>query len=173
MISTHLNNNQDDQQRHQTSRPWPKMLARIRACEESGQALVELAIVLPVLLLLLFGIAEFGLAFNTTNDETHLANEVARYLSVNNNPTEESGKPEPLLAWAKSQADNKFLQSKGKICVKFPTGSQAVGKPVEVTVHTTMEWPPILNLKTSELAGKAVMRLEATPSPALLTGSEC
>jgi len=48
----------------------------------SGQALVELAFVLPLVLLLLFGIIDFGLAYNTKNSDTNLANLAARAVSV-------------------------------------------------------------------------------------------
>ncbi len=61
---------------------------RSRGClgSERGQAIVELAIILPIFLLLLFGMVEFGKAFNYWIDLTHLANEGSRYASVNRWP---------------------------------------------------------------------------------------
>lgn len=61
--------------------------ARLRAQSpdrdgESGQALVEFALVLPVLVLFLAGIVHFGLALNGANDETNIAEIGARYASV-------------------------------------------------------------------------------------------
>src|SRR5215211_6519497 len=50
---------------------------------EAGVALVEFALILPFLLLLVFGITDFGRAFFLRNDMTHLANETARYAVVN------------------------------------------------------------------------------------------
>src|SRR5438270_9084865 len=50
--------------------------------EESGTAVVEFALVGVVFFVLLFGVTQFGLALNSANDETHLANEVARYAAV-------------------------------------------------------------------------------------------
>jgi hypothetical protein len=162
MTFTHLNNSQHNQQPHRQSRPRPKLLERIRAREESGQALVELAIVLPLLLLLLFGIAEFGIALNSANDETHLANEVARYAAVNQNPAPGG---QSLSEWAKSQADTNFLQSKGQVCISFPKGTANVGDPVQVTVEAPMRWLPILKLgPETAIRGSATMRLEAAPS---------
>ena len=61
-------------------------LRRRSAADERGVALVEFALVLPLILLLLFGMIDFGKAFNYWNDETHLANEAARYAVVNRNP---------------------------------------------------------------------------------------
>jgi Flp pilus assembly protein TadG len=49
---------------------------------EDGQALAELVLVLPVLLMILFGIFDFGRAVNYWNDENHLAEMGARYASV-------------------------------------------------------------------------------------------
>ncbi|MDR5658932.1 pilus assembly protein [Serpentinicella sp. ANB-PHB4] len=47
-----------------------------------GQALVELALVLPILLLLVFGIIEFGRVFGTYLMVTHSAREGARAAAV-------------------------------------------------------------------------------------------
>ena len=41
---------------------------------EAGVALVEFALVLPLLLVILFGMLDFGKAFNYWIDTTHLAN---------------------------------------------------------------------------------------------------
>jgi Flp pilus assembly protein TadG len=130
---------------------------------EEGQALVEFALVLPVLLLVLFGITEFGLALNTANDETHLANEVARYATVNQNPANGG---QSLAAWAKSQADSNFLASGGSVCISFPNDTSNIGDPVKVSVSAKVNWMPILKLgvTSTTVSGSAVMRLEATPS---------
>ena len=56
------------------------------ARREDGQATVEFAIVIPLLLLLVFGIVQFGKAFNNWIDLNHLANESARWAAVNKIP---------------------------------------------------------------------------------------
>jgi Flp pilus assembly protein TadG len=129
---------------------------------EGGQALVEVALVLPILLLFIVGVATLALAENSHNDETHLANEIARYASVNENPS----KTEALQTWAKNQADNKALRERGKVCITFPKGTSNVGDPVQVTLTYVVNWLPVLKLKvaSSTVEGKAVMRLEAPPS---------
>jgi Flp pilus assembly protein TadG len=53
---------------------------------EEGQATVEFAIVIPLLLLLVVGIFEFGKAFNYWIDLNHLANEGARWAAVDKVP---------------------------------------------------------------------------------------
>src|SRR5207253_9556854 len=66
---------------------WRVLGSRRRSpADERGVALIEFALVLPLLLLILFGMIDFGKAFNYWNDETHLANEAARYAVVNKNP---------------------------------------------------------------------------------------
>ncbi|MBA3585270.1 MAG: pilus assembly protein [Gemmatimonadetes bacterium] len=51
---------------------------RRRTHSEAGQSLVELAMVLPILLVLLIGILEFGRAWNVRQVATHSAREGAR-----------------------------------------------------------------------------------------------
>jgi Flp pilus assembly protein TadG len=144
--------------------------------DESGVALVEFALVLPLLLLLLFGMLDFGKAFNYWIDETHLANETARWAVVNNNPGSGS-----LQSWALSQADTAELQNggtssvptKAQVCISFPTNSQTgtsglVGDPVNVTVSVGYNWMPFIGSRISStnvtVVGNATMRLEAVPT---------
>lgn len=55
---------------------------------QKGQALVELALVLPVLLLILFGIMEFGRIFHAYLVITNAAREGGREGSINNNDSQ-------------------------------------------------------------------------------------
>ena len=144
---------------------------RRNVADEGGQALVELVLVLPVLLMLVFGIAQFALALNSADDETHLANEVARYAAVNERPTELS-----LAAWGLAQASSKELSGE-KVCIAFPENkatktTRHVGDPVEVVVSGSIKWLPVLNVKaaSTSVSGKAIMRLEAPPTA---YGAEC
>src|SRR5437016_3174187 len=138
------------------------------AANESGVALVEFALVLPLLLLLLFAILDFGKAFNYWIDETHLANETARWAAVNNLPGGAN-----LCAYAKSQADTNELRNGGTssvpgsgvvVSVTYPNGT-AVGNPVVVTVQTTYNWLPFIGTRlvnpSVSLSSTATMRLEA------------
>lgn len=49
---------------------------------ETGQQLVEFALILPLLLLLLFGLMEFGLVVYAYNTLANIGREVARYGSI-------------------------------------------------------------------------------------------
>src|SRR5438477_12288654 len=50
---------------------------------EQGQTLVEFALVLPILLVIVIGVFDFGSAFNSKNDLNFLANTAARFAEVN------------------------------------------------------------------------------------------
>ena len=58
------------------------MQGRIRLRNNRGQAIVELAILLPVLLLIIMGILEFGRVFNSYMIISHASREGARTGSV-------------------------------------------------------------------------------------------
>src|SRR5205814_6639181 len=98
---------------------------RTRLSDARGVALAELALVLPILLVLLLGMLDFGKAFNYWIDETHLANEGARFAEVNNVPGGGS-----LQSYILSQADTNELRNGGtssvparaQVCVSFPNG---------------------------------------------------
>jgi Flp pilus assembly protein TadG len=137
--------------------------------EEKGTSLVEFALVLPLLLVILFGVLDFGKAFNYWNDETHLAAEGARWAVVDSNPG--SG---TLQQYIQQQADSAELRSLAAVCISFPTNpdtgsSGQVGDPVTVTVKSQYTWMPFISsrtgiLPTTSISGSATMRLEALPT---------
>jgi Flp pilus assembly protein TadG len=140
---------------------------------ESGVALVEFTLVLPILLLLVLSILEFGKAFNYWIDQTHLANEGARWAAVDKNP----GSPTwTLQQYVRQQANTPELRNGGtasvpgalQVCISFPSGTSEVGDPVRVTVTTTYQWLPFLGdrlgVTQTAMSGSATMRLEAKPT---------
>jgi len=162
--------------------------------DERGTALVELGIVLPLLMVLLLGMLDFGKAFNSWIDETHLANEGARLAAVNygvagcTNPN-----PDVCLAqYVQQNADTAELksgrsgdsyapaQSSAQVCISYPQNtakspatSGLIGDPVQVTVSVDYKWLNYvtgrLNLGTTPITGKATMRLEQ-PAPTSAIG---
>lgn len=151
--------------------------------------MVELALVLPLLLVLLLGMADFGKAINVWIDETHLANEAARLAAVNYKP--DSGWPacpnaDPtggLGCYIQRGADIAELKNGRKgdsyapqqngatVCISFPNvghPSPIVGDPVQVKVSVDYGWLHYLTARlgslTTGIAGKATMRLEQLPS---------
>jgi Flp pilus assembly protein TadG len=127
--------------------------------------------------LLVFGITQFGQALNTANDETHLADMAARYAAVNYNP---STSGQSFVAWVKAQGGTSFSKN-GSVNICFPNGTSNVGDPVEVvTQSSAFSLQPLTALfavakraglpTPITIQGKAVMRLEASPSVYSATG---
>ena len=138
---------------------------------EEGTALVEFALIMPILALVLFAMLDFGKAFNYWIDETHLANEGARWAVVNRNPGGGS-----LQQYIRQQATTAELRNGGtasipnpaQVCISFPNGTSNVGDPVLVTVSATYHWLPILGgrigIAQTTISGSSDMRLEALPT---------
>jgi len=136
--------------------------------------MVEFALILPVFLMGIFLIFDFGRAINYWIDETHLASEGARLAAVDRVP---SGGD--LKTYLRGEADTGELRDGGtdsvsnplQVCVEFPSNavtgtSGKVGDPVKVIVRTTYNWMPILGIDatSSTIVGSATNRLERTPS---------
>lgn len=142
--------------------------------DESGQALVEFALVLPLLLLLVLGMVDFGKAYNYWNDATHLTAEAARFAAVNRKP--DPADPLSLQRQILNQADSVELRAgltspvvaPAQVCVDFPNGTQAFGDPVRVRMTFTYHFLPFIGAKvgalTHTITSSTVMRLEAVPS---------
>jgi hypothetical protein len=169
---------------------------RGRAVEERGVALVELALVLPLLMVLLLGMLDFGKAFNAWLDGTHLANEGARLAAVNYVPVGgwpaagcSATNPNVCLARHIQQqaitaelrtgrpGDSYALaQNAARVCVSYPRGSTTtLGDPVQVTVELRYHWLRYLvselKIASTPIVGKAAMRLEALPPSGVVVTS--
>jgi hypothetical protein len=170
---------------------------RGRSADDRGTALVELALVLPLLMVLLLGMVDLGKAFNAWIDETHLANEAARLAAVSYVPPGgwagdgcTDANPNVCLArYIHRQADTSELktgragddyapaQNAARICISYPVGSMTtLGDPVQVTVEVRYRWLHYLtrqiNLLATPIVGKATMRLETLPpSGAVVTSA--
>jgi Flp pilus assembly protein TadG len=149
-----------------------------------GTALAELALVLPLLLLLIMGMLDFGKAFNEWIDETHLANEGARLAAVGyfsagcSTPTNpnvciaqqiQQGASIPELKSGRTATPYATAQGAARVCISYPTNPATnshgqVGDPVRVTVAVTYHWLNYLisqvSFAATPIVGKATMRLE-------------
>jgi Flp pilus assembly protein TadG len=144
--------------------------------DERGQALVEFALVIPLLLLVMLAVLTFGKSINYWNDATHIASEGARYAAVNRKPT--PGNALSLQAQLLAQADSSELRSGGsdavaspaQVCIDFPNGTSLVGDPVRVRMTFTYKWIPLItsflpsHTASKTIQSSAVMRLEAPPT---------
>jgi Flp pilus assembly protein TadG len=158
--------------------------ARRVARDERGTAITEFALVLPLLLVLLLGMIDFGKALNYWIDQTHLANEGARWAIVNNNPGLSAGKT--LQQYILDHADTAELHGDvagtqgtshaATVAICFYKGSDgtstttpSVGDTVQVIVKYDYHWLRYLTAQaglgpTSMITGKSAMRLEQVPT---------
>jgi hypothetical protein len=143
--------------------------------DDTGTALVEFALVVPLFLVLVMGMLHFGKAINYWLDQNHLASEGARYAAVNKNPGADDGLS--LQDWLRQEADTEELRDGGTeavpnsllVCVEFPGGDPPeVGDPVKISVRTTYNWIPLLadvvDTAATPIRGSATMRLEQAPT---------
>jgi Flp pilus assembly protein TadG len=157
---------------------------------EDGQGLVELALALPVLLIVVIGIVDFGRAVNYWNDENHIANLGARYAAVgstggvcNNTDYSQAGHTLHDYLVCEATLDSTALangssgtgpQGPLNVCISAPTPS--FGSQVTVKVSTSYTWLPLPKVlggsstfAATSLAGTATMRLEQNPSSSVYT----
>jgi Flp pilus assembly protein TadG len=140
---------------------------------EHGVALVEFALVLPLIAVMLFGALDMGRAFNYWLDVTQLAHEGARYAAVNQNPDPSSPS---FLAGLHTQSylpapledGGHSVTSPLQVCVHLPQGT-SVGKPVTVTVTSEYRFMSIFGRipgfgLQKQIKAESTMRLERVPS---------
>jgi Flp pilus assembly protein TadG len=140
--------------------PRPRGLIRLLRREQRGTAVVEFALVAPILFLLVFGILDFGRALNYYNQLTQLAGQGARAAAVDNNPDgtgPASGKS------IQSQLANNYATGgiKNGINVCITNASKpAAGQPVTVQATYKFTFLPLI----SAALGSPTITLTATQS---------
>ena len=148
---------------------------------ERGAAAVELALILPVFCVLLFGMLDFGRAVNYWIDETHLANEAARWAVVDRNPgpggsLEHSIFQQIITEELKGGGTVSGPTGTATVCVDFPGKSistAGVGDPVRVRVTSNFRFLAVLGLASIPLRGEATMRIEKKPTAATHEADLC
>ena len=150
---------------------------------EQGQTLVEFALILPILLVLVIGIFDFGSAFNSKNDLNFLANTAARYAEVNTcAPCAAAGYtgPTAIRDYVTSTADTSQLGD--SLCIKFtlPTGSSgAVGDALQVSASGNFPWssgvsmPGLPDFGSARLTSTVTVRILQKSDNSLYTTAAC
>lgn len=170
-----------------TGIPAPRRRGIPRAASDSGQGVVEFALVLPVLAAVVMTFVAFGKALFYYIDLTHVANEGARLAAVN--PAAMPNGSSNLTTYLCSQlgSNSELVKGSGSVSratvvISYPdnpptapaSSSQDVGEPVKVVVSTQYSWFPFMNLGSFTIAAAATMRLEQnTTGNAALTGGTC
>jgi Flp pilus assembly protein TadG len=140
---------------------------RRRTLAAQGQATVEFAIVLPIVLLMVVGIIEFGKAFNYWLSINHIADETARWAAVDKLPPANTMPTvENFQSYARDQAQNQELRDKiddnpALVCYE-PSGGggPGIGDAATVRVRVPYELPLGIDVW---LAGSSTVRFEQIP----------
>lgn len=125
---------------------------------ESGQALVELALILPIILLLVFGTIEFGRIFATQLILIHGAREGARAAAV-------GASDHHVISIVESQTSSLALDvSKLMIQVSPPDGIRNRGDGVTIQVEYPVKiYAPFISAVLRDsftVSGEVMMRME-------------
>ena len=129
---------------------------------ESGQGAVEFGLVVPILLVIVLAIVDFGKAMNYWLDLNHVASETARRAAVNSYPTAAQ-----YQTYARDRLETNELRTGGTssvptaatISLCLPDGSD-VGDVVTVRVAVSYHWIPFIGGADLGITGRASMRLE-------------
>jgi Flp pilus assembly protein TadG len=148
----------------------PLRRVRTRLLDQRGQALVEFALVVPLVILLLLGIVDFGQAFNYQNDEASLAGIAMRYAEVNS--CAQCG-GQSIESYVRSTADSQALKNNGlTICFTTPSGvispPPQLGDAITVKVSSTYQWLHYFHFSSlsSPIVATVTGRLETNYNPA-------
>lgn len=121
---------------------------------DRGAAAVEFALILPILIALLFGIVEFGLAFNTHISLTQAAREGVRVAALDTGDAEQATKDAFLGVIGAGGGD---LQVTVTECPDTPDEDDDARVDALIDDYETI----LLNFGPFDLSGEAVMRCEA------------
>lgn len=114
---------------------------------ERGTAIVEFALVLPILVMLVFGIIEFGRGYNAKITVTHAAREGARVLALTADPVA----AEAAVVGAATSLDSASVVVTSSACTP--------GTPASVTVEYPFSYDiPLVGGATRTITGVGVMR---------------
>src|SRR5687768_14343436 len=112
---------------------------------DDGAAAVEFALILPLLILLVFGIVEFGRAYNAKVTLTHAVREGARALAV--------GEDDPAQVVVDAASPLNLLTS------QVDVGACDPGDPAEVEADFPFRYNiPLFGSATISLSAEAVVR---------------
>jgi Flp pilus assembly protein TadG len=128
---------------------------------ESGQGVVEFAMVVPLICALVLVFVDFGKAMNYWIDTTHAANEGARLAAVNIDVTKapyNASGATSLQQYIQNELETGALRSGATVSICFPSGT-TLGSPVTVQVSYPYTWIPFIGATTT-VKGRATLRLE-------------
>ena len=130
-----------------------------RKGKEKGQSLVEVALALPVLILILAGALDLGRLYYVTVALTDAAGEGATYAAINPHDTAE------IVSRAQAASGGLVQIEPGNVAIDCPV--VAAGMPVTVTVSYDFTIAtPLVNM----IVPDGVMTLQGIAAESILTG---
>lgn len=145
------------------------MKIRIFARSDRAAALVEFAIVLPILLIIVFGIVDFGRALYTANNLTSAVREGARLASTQINPDPTTAGSKSAVQTAVSSYVVAFGGNAGAPTVSetftgAPPNMQSITvKIVNYPFQPLTPLAGLIGLGTIQMSPSATFRWEAAP----------
>lgn len=138
----------------------PRRIPRLG--NERGQAVVEFALVVPLLCLLALMLVDFAKGMNYWLDLNHVASDGARKVAVAKYDTFAE-----YEAYIRSRLETNELKAGGTdsiptapaVSICMPDGTD-VGDPVTVQVDVDYHWIPFIGGPSWSIKGSATMRLE-------------
>lgn len=149
--------------------------------KSEGQAVVELVLVMPLILLMVFAVVEFGFALNSHLAVSNAAAEGARYGAL--------GSPPGDGTCAANTVRGRALHTSGEnlecseITVSYPGGPGSVARGDSVVVHVSHDYDMVTPLgaildflgevgfpDSLTLSACSTGRLEQAPAPAVARG---
>ena len=119
------------------SGPLPPVAARLRGSARKGSGILEVALVLPVLMITLLAIADLGRYVYATNLMPYLAREGARWASLEANRPKKALNPQTVSNYVRSLAAGLPEDS-----VRVETNLE----PQLVAVRVSLNFQPVLNV---------------------------
>lgn len=101
-----------------------------------GQALVEFVLILPIFIMILFSIVDFGIIFNKKNELENISIDIINLLNNNNNKIEEIQKEYPKVD-IKLTNEKKYtiVEISTKVNIITPGLNRVLGNPYIVKVE--------------------------------------
>ena len=128
---------------------------RTRIRSEDGQAVIEFALVLPLLVTFILLIAGMARLFNAYNDLNQMAADGTRFAAVGNFPGSAA-----ILA----NADTAATRTASVSSPTYSSGGCVVGATVTVSTSATISFFPMLGIASVPLTGRSQMRVERCPA---------
>ncbi|MCK9485508.1 MAG: pilus assembly protein [Dehalococcoidia bacterium] len=133
--------------------------------KSEGQAVVELVLVLPLILLMIFAVVEFGFALNSHLAVSNAAAEGARYGALGSPPGNATCAPNTVRGRALNTSAENLECS--EITVSYPGGPGSVARGDSVVVHVSHHYAMVTPL------GSLMAFLGEAGFPASITLSAC